>query len=78
MKPLNFLIVEDSQDDAELVIDQLRIAGFDPRWKRVETEADYLVEIGNSPDIILSDYSMPQFTGLRAVRLLHKGVIKGS
>ena len=67
---MNILIVEDSQDDADLVLRELRRAGFDPHWKRVETEADFLDEIKNSPDIVLSDYSMPQFTGLRAVELL--------
>jgi nitrogen fixation negative regulator NifL len=67
---LNILIVEDSQDDADLVIAELRRAGFDPKWTRVDDEADFLAEIRNSPDIILSDYSMPQFSGLRAAQLL--------
>jgi len=69
---INILIAEDSQDDADLVLRELRHAGFDPKWKRVETEPDFLAEIKNSPDIILSDYSMPQFTGLRAAELLQK------
>ncbi|MGC9943460.1 MAG: PAS domain S-box protein [Verrucomicrobiota bacterium] len=68
--PLNILIVEDSPSDAELVVAELRRAGFDPRWKRVETEREFLAEINNLPQIILSDYSMPQFTGLRAAKLL--------
>jgi two-component system, cell cycle sensor histidine kinase and response regulator CckA len=70
--PLNILIVEDSQDDAELVARELRRAGFEPRWKRVETEPAFLAELKNSPDIILSDYSMPEFSGLRAAELLQK------
>ena len=36
----------------------------------VEREAGFLAEIKKSPDIILSDYSMPRFSGLRAVQLL--------
>jgi DNA-binding NtrC family response regulator len=71
-KPLNILIAEDSQDDADLVLAQLRRAGFDPKWKRVEVEADFLSEIKNSPDIIISDYSMPQFSGLRAAEILQE------
>jgi PAS domain S-box-containing protein len=67
---VNILIVEDSQDDAELVLRELRRTGFDPKWKRVETEPDFLEELKKSPDIILSDYAMPRFTGLRAAALL--------
>src|ERR1700694_1665342 len=70
--PLNILIVEDSQDDADLVVAELRRAGFAPKWKRVETEPDFLAEIKNSPDIILSDYSMPHFNGLQAAELLRQ------
>ena len=67
--PLNILIVEDSPDDAEMMAAQLRRAGFDPRWRRVETEADFLAELAKLPDIILSDFAMPQFSGLRAAQL---------
>jgi signal transduction histidine kinase/FixJ family two-component response regulator len=67
--PLNILIVEDSPDDAEMMAAQLRRAGFDPRWRRVETEAEFLAELAKLPDIILSDFAMPQFSGLRAAQL---------
>ena len=70
--PIKLLLVEDSQDDADLVLAELRRAGFAPEWKRVETELDYLAELKNSPDIILADYSMPEFSGLRAVKLLRE------
>lgn len=68
--PLQVLIVEDSADDADLLVGELRRAGYDPAWRRVETREDFLAEIKNLPDLILSDYSLPQFTGLRAVELL--------
>src|SRR6185369_10212215 len=70
--PLNILIVEDNPNDAELVVGELQRAGFDPKWKRVQTEPEFLAEIKNSPDVILSDYSMPQFSGLRAAELLRE------
>jgi PAS domain S-box-containing protein len=69
-QPLRVLIVEDNATDAELVLRELRRAGFDPDWQRVDTEADYLASLDPGLDIILSDYSMPQFSGLRALELL--------
>jgi signal transduction histidine kinase/DNA-binding response OmpR family regulator len=67
--PLKILIAEDLPDDAALVVAQLRRAGFDPVVTRVETEADFLAELRKSPDIVLSDYAMPNFSGLRAAQL---------
>jgi two-component system cell cycle sensor histidine kinase/response regulator CckA len=69
-QPLRVLIVEDNLSDAELVLRELRRAGFDPDSKRVDTEADYLANLHSERDLILSDYSMPQFSGLRALELL--------
>lgn len=71
-KPLKLLLVEDAPDDADLLLAELRRAGFAPDWTRVDTEPDYLLEIRKAPDIILSDYSMPHFNGLQAVKLLRE------
>ncbi|HTX20817.1 MAG TPA: PAS domain S-box protein [Candidatus Aquilonibacter sp.] len=68
-KPLNILIVEDSQDDADLLAYELREAGFALKWVRVETEPHFLAELRKGPDLILSDFSLPQFSGLRAAKL---------
>jgi signal transduction histidine kinase len=70
--PLNVLMAEDSPNDAELILAELKRAGYAPQWKRVETEADFRAELEKKPDIILSDYSMPRFSGPRAVEVLHK------
>ena len=43
--PLNVLIVEDALDDAELLLYKLRAATFEPRWTRVETEAEFLANL---------------------------------
>jgi two-component system cell cycle sensor histidine kinase/response regulator CckA len=71
-EPLNVLIVEDCRDDAELLVRELSRAGFAVKWQLVETEVDYLSQLETRPDIVLSDYSMPQFDGLRAMDLLQE------
>ena len=68
--PLRVLILEDRASDAELMVHELRRAGFDPDWQRVETEADYVAHLDPSLDLILADYALPQFDGLRALQLL--------
>lgn len=68
--PLRVLILEDQPADTELVLHELRQAGFDPEWQRVETEEEYLAALHPALDVILSDYSLPQFDGLSALRLL--------
>ncbi|MGA2053234.1 MAG: PAS domain S-box protein [Opitutales bacterium] len=69
-QPLKMLLVEDSPDDAILLVRELLRAGFDPQWTRVDTEADYLASLHAGLDLVISDYAMPQFDGLRALELL--------
>jgi PAS domain S-box-containing protein len=54
------------------MVHELRQAGFDPVWRRVETEADYLAHLQTDLDVILADYSLPQFDALRALQLLRE------
>jgi PAS domain S-box-containing protein len=69
-KPISILVVEDRAIDAEIVIRELRRSGFDPEWKRVETEQAYLGQLHAGLDLVLSDYELPHFSGLRALQLL--------
>ncbi|HEY3662924.1 MAG TPA: PAS domain S-box protein [Chthoniobacterales bacterium] len=69
-KSLNVLVVEDNPADAELVVRELKRAGFNLRFERVENEADYLARLDEKIDIILSDYCLPQFSGTHALQLL--------
>src|SRR5436305_10512087 len=65
--PLHVLILEDSPSDVELMLYELRRAGFEPRWQHVATEPDFLAQLALAPDIILADYALPQFDALRAL-----------
>ncbi|HEY7783757.1 MAG TPA: response regulator [Pyrinomonadaceae bacterium] len=65
------LILEDTDADAELIEYELRRANIDFRSKRVANKEDFRAEIVNQqPDVVLSDFSLPQFSGLEALRLL--------
>jgi PAS domain S-box-containing protein len=70
--PLHLLVLEDNPSDAELIIFELRRAGFEPDWKRVETEGDFLAALDPALDLILADYRLPQFDGLRALDLVQE------
>ncbi len=69
---LRVLILEDRVDDVELMLYELRRAGFVVDWTCVETEADYLAHLDADIDIILADYAMPQFDARRALALLQE------
>ena len=69
---IRILIVEDRPTDAELMVLELEDEGFDPTWERVDTEGEYLKALAIGPDIILSDWRLPQFSGLHALRLLRE------
>jgi PAS domain S-box-containing protein len=68
--PLRLLLLEDNPSDAELVLHTLRRAGYDPVGDRVETEQDYRDHLHPAPDIILADFSMPEFDSLRALEIV--------
>src|SRR6195256_991211 len=67
---LRVLMVEDVESDADLAERGLRRAGLAVRARRVEREEDFRREVGEfRPDVILSDFSMPQFNGMSALRI---------
>ena len=71
MTAINLLIIEDSTDDAELMVRALRRAGVDPAYERVENAAAMEAAlVRRSWDLVISDYSMPLFNGLAALKLL--------
>jgi PAS domain S-box-containing protein len=68
--PLNLLILEDRDADALLVVHALRQAGFAPEWRQVIDEADYRAALAHEPELILADYTLPQFDALQALDVL--------
>ncbi len=72
-KPLSLLLVEDSEDDATLLLRHLRQHGYDVTSQRVETAADLKTALTQkSWDVVISDYVMPLFSGLEAVKVLRE------
>jgi two-component system sensor histidine kinase/response regulator len=69
--PKKILIVDDSPDDAELLVRALGQAGQEFVYERVETAEGMLRALReHSWDIVISDYAMPQFNGIEALKLL--------
>ena len=72
-KPLRVLMVEDSEDDALLVLRELRAAGYDPTHERVDTAAALEASLDRHPwDVVIGDYSMPHFSGTAALAILRE------
>src|SRR5690606_18587962 len=70
-KPLRVLIIDDSEDDTLLLVAELRRGGYDVVYEQVYTEADLRNALENGTwDVILSDHSMPQFSGLVALKIV--------
>src|SRR5689334_11387319 len=68
--PIRLLVVEDSELDAELIVDELAGDGLVVDWRRVEAEREFVAALDETaPDVIISDLSMPNFSGYRALEL---------
>lgn len=68
---IRVLVVEDSEDDAQLIVRELRRGGYTVEFERVQTKADMQAALARRPwDVVLSDYTMPQFSALGALEAL--------
>jgi diguanylate cyclase (GGDEF)-like protein/PAS domain S-box-containing protein len=69
-RQIKVLLVEDSLDDAEVLLREMRARGLDVLSRRVDTSADYEEALAVfAPDLILSDYTLPFFDGMDALRI---------
>ncbi len=68
--PLRVLIVEDSLDDAELLLAELKRGGYEVTYERVTNEAGVRHALQTSTwDLVISDYSLPGFDGMHCLEI---------
>jgi|ERR1700694_1420812 DNA-binding NtrC family response regulator len=73
MNVLRLLHVEDSPDDAELLLHALRSAPFQFALTRVDNEPDYLAQLQSAPpDATICDYNLPDFSAERALEIIRE------
>jgi CheY-like chemotaxis protein len=71
--PIRVLIVEDSRDDADLMVRHLRKGGFKPKTLRVESAVGLTSALKKDGwDIVLCDHNMPGFDSLEALNILNQ------
>src|SRR5437868_2892760 len=71
--PLRALIVEDSPDDSDLMIRELKRGGYVPACTRVETAEQMRAALTNGEwDVVLADYSLPKLNAIGALKVLQE------
>jgi PAS domain S-box-containing protein len=72
-KLLQVLVVEDSENDAAILLEKINDAGYQPLSERVQTAEELTAALLRHPwDIVLCDYFMPRFSGPDALRLVRQ------
>ena len=70
---IRILLLEDLPTDAELVVDELQLSGLKFTYKLVDNENAFLQQLEDfRPHIVLSDYSLPTFNGMEALRIVRQ------
>lgn len=73
VKSLHVLVVEDSENDFELLLAELRRQGFKPVYRRVQTAAEMQAALqAHEWDVVISDYVLPRFSAPAALRILQE------
>jgi PAS domain S-box-containing protein/putative nucleotidyltransferase with HDIG domain len=69
-KPLRLMIIEDSEEDTQLLLRELRRSGFEVEFERVETAGAMRAMLTEKDwDLILSDYTLPKFNAPQALEI---------
>jgi len=70
-KSIRILLIEDSEDDALILMREISKGGYDPVYHRVESADELLSSLENEAwDIVIADYSLPKFSGIDALKIL--------
>jgi len=73
MTPLRIVMVEDVESDAEITLRELTRGGLRVEFRRVETEGELVRECDEfDPDVVLSDFALPKFDGLSALKVVRQ------
>lgn len=76
LEPLRVLIVEDSVEDTFFVVRELQRGGFQVDFERVETAPAMQEALDNQTwDLVISDYSLPQFGGAAALAIFRQRAV---
>jgi diguanylate cyclase (GGDEF)-like protein len=70
--PLRVLLIEDSEDDAALVVRALSRGGYEVISRRVDTPEALVDALGEPWDVTIADYTMPRFSGTAALHLIRE------
>ncbi|MGH9140955.1 MAG: PAS domain S-box protein [Thermoanaerobaculia bacterium] len=71
--PLRTLLVEDSEEDAELILSELSRSGFQPSWIRTETAEGLMAALTSQTwDVVLSDFTLPRLNAAIALEMVRK------
>ena len=71
--PLKVLIIEDSEEDSDLIVLELKRGGFEPVYRRVDNREAMLDALNEgSWDMVLSDFSMPRFSVVEALEVVQQ------
>lgn len=71
-KPLHVLIIDDVENDALLLADHLQSGGLKMEWHHAENAQSVIEAMQQSWDIVFSDYSMPNFSGFEALKIVRE------
>ncbi len=69
-RPLRLLVVEDSDDDYEILLREVRRGGYDITSSRVSNANDLSAMLGQPWDLVITDWLLPGFGGLQALEIM--------